>query len=121
MAKSTTTYWNALARENRRKWTPVQGLDGIAEEITLSIDRQTGEYTRLTRFLPGADTTVFGGKSHAYPEEIFIVAGRLYDAAFGQWLEAGHYASRPPGEVHGPFKTADGCVVLEVSFPNRTR
>ena len=35
------------------------------------------------------------------------------------WLETGHYASRPPGEVHGPFKTEHGCVVLEVSFPNK--
>jgi len=35
------------------------------------------------------------------------------------WLEAGHYASRPPGEFHGPFKTDIGCVILEVSFPNR--
>jgi hypothetical protein len=85
----------------------------------LSIDPETGEYTRLTRFLPGADTAAFDGKSHAYPEEIFIVSGRLFDAAFGLWLEAGHYASRPPGERHGPFKTEMGCVVLEISFPNR--
>jgi hypothetical protein len=27
---------------------------------------------------------------------------------------------RPPDEVHGPFKTDIGCVVLEVSFPQRT-
>ncbi len=121
MTKSTATYWNALAPENRWKWTAVEGLDGMAEEITLSIDGHTGEYTRLTRFLPGADTTAFAGKSHPYPEEVFIVAGSLYDMAFGQWLEAGHYASRPPGEVHGPFKTEEGCVVLEVSFPNRTQ
>jgi hypothetical protein len=50
---------------------------------------------------------------------VFIVSGRLYDEAFDMWLEAGHYASRPPGEIHGPFKTDIGCVVLEVSFPNR--
>ncbi len=92
----------------------------LAEELTLSIDPDTGEYTRLTRFRPGADTTPFGGKSHTYPEEVFIVSGRLYDAAFGLWLETGHYASRPPGEVHGPFRTDVGCVVLELSFPNRT-
>ena len=29
-------------------------------------------------------------------------------------------ASRPPGELHGPFKTDVGCVVLEISFPART-
>ena len=74
-----------------------KGLEGVAEEITLSIDTETGEYTRLPRFLPSADTNPSGGKSHAYPEEVFIVCGRLYESAFDMWLEAGHYASRPPG------------------------
>ena len=119
MSKSTTTYWNPLASDQRTRWTPIKGLEGMAEEVTLSIDPDTGECTRLTRFLPGADTSAFGGKSHAYPEEIFIVSGRLYDQAFDRWLEAGEYASRPPGEGHGPFRTDVGCVVLEVSFPNR--
>ncbi|MDD4977239.1 MAG: cupin domain-containing protein [Gallionella sp.] len=117
--KSTATYWNVYANENRQRWNAIAGMEGMAEELTLSIDKDSGEYTRLTRFLPGADTYAFGGKSHRYPEEIFIVSGRLYDSAFNIWLEAGHYASRPPGEVHGPFKTEEGCVVLEVSFPNR--
>jgi hypothetical protein len=119
VAKSTTTYWNPLSPENQDRWTPIQGLEGVAEELTLSLDPVSGEYTRLTRFLPGADTSPFGGKTHVYPEEVFIVSGRLYDRAFDQWLEAGHYASRPPGELHGPFQTDVGCVVLEVSFPNR--
>jgi len=121
MAKSTTPYWNPLSADQRGRWTPIEGLAGMAEELTLSLDPATGEYTRLTRFLPGADTTAFGGKCHAYPEEVFIVSGRLYDQAFDRWLETGHYASRPPGEVHGPFKTDVGCVVLELSFPNRAR
>lgn len=120
MTKSTETYWNTFAPEKRGRWTPVKGLEGMVEELTLSIDSDTGEYTRLTRFLPDADTSAFEGKTHPYPEEVFIISGRLYDHAFGLWLEAGHYASRPPGELHGPFKTSVGCVVLEVSFPNRT-
>ena len=119
MPKSTTIYWNPLALENAARWKAVKGLEGMAEELTLSTDEVTGEYTRLTRFLPGADTTAFGANSHEYPEEIFIVSGRLYDGAFNVWLESGHYASRPPGEVHGPFKTDDGCIVLELSFPQR--
>ena len=120
MTKSTVTYWNPLDSSNEKEWQPIEGLENIAEELTLSIDDTTGEYTRLTRFHAGADTTPFGGKSHEYPEEIFIVSGRLYDLAFDMWLETGHYASRPPGEIHGPFKTEEGCVVLEVSFPNKT-
>jgi hypothetical protein len=119
MAKSTARYWNPLTAESRGRWTPVSGLEGMVEELTLSMDPATGEYTRLTRFQPGADTSAFGGKSHDYPEEVFIVSGRLYDQAFDLWLEAGHYASRPAGEVHGPFRTEVGCVVLELSFPMR--
>ena len=119
MAKSTTPYWNPLTSESQERWTPVTGLEGMVEELTLSMDPSTGEYTRLTRFHPGADTTPFGGKSHDYPEEVFIVSGLLYDQAFDLWLEAGHYASRPAGEMHGPFRTQVGCVVLELSFPMR--
>lgn len=120
MAKSTAKYWNTLSPENSGCWAAVPGLEGMAEQLTLSIDAASGEYTRLTRFLPGADSSKLGGKSHPYPEEVFIVSGRLYDEAFDLWLEAGHYASRPPGEVHGPFRTDQGCLVLELSFPNRT-
>jgi len=120
MPKSTVTYWNALSLANQSKWSPVQGLEGMVEALTLSLDPVSGEYTRLTRFFPGADTSALSGKAHAYPEEIFIVSGRLYDQAFDLWLEPGHYASRPPGEIHGPFTTEIGCVVLEISFPNRS-
>lgn len=119
MSKSIATYWNPLDLDNSHKWKPILGLEGMAEELTLSLDQDTGEYTRLTRFHPNADTTAFGGKSHPYPEEVLIVSGRLYDRAFDLWLESGHYASRPPHEIHGPFKTDIGCVVLEISFPNR--
>lgn len=120
MTKTTSTYWNVFEPSNRSRWTPIEGLEQMAEELTLCLDPVTREYTRLTRFLPGADTSAFGGKTHAYPEEVFVVSGRLYDKAFALWLEAGHYASRPAGELHGPFLTDVGCVVLEVSFPMRT-
>jgi hypothetical protein len=119
MTKATTTYWNPLAADAGHRWSPVAGMEGIAEELLLSIDPETREYTKLTRFLPGADTTAFGSKSHAYPEEVFVVSGRLYDAAFDLWLEQGCYASRRAFETHGPFRTEAGAVVLEVSFPGR--
>ena len=119
MPKTTATYWNTLSSESSERWKPVKGLEGIAEELTWSIEENTGEYTRLTRFRPGADTTPLGGRRHDYPEEVFIVSGRINDHAFGKWLETGHHASRPPGEIHGPFRTDVGCVVLELSFPNK--
>jgi len=120
MSKSTITYWNVLITENAPKWEPIEGTNGQIEQLTLSIDAETGDYTRLTRFYAGADTTESGGKSHDYPEEVYIVSGRLYDAAFNVWLEAGHYASRPPGEVHGPFICEQECLVLEISYPGQS-
>ncbi|MFT5881259.1 MAG: hypothetical protein ACI86X_002398 [Moritella sp.] len=120
MGKSTITYWNVLKPENANKWQPIKGSEGMLEEVTLAIDDETGDYTRLTRFKAGADATSLGSKSHDYPEEIYIVSGRLYDQAFGMWLEAGHFASRPPGELHGPFICEEESIVLEVSYPSQS-
>jgi hypothetical protein len=83
MPKSTIEYWNPLDRANQTLWQPISGLEEMVEELTLSIDVETGEYTRLTRFYPGADTISFGAKSHDYPEEILIISGRLYDSPSG--------------------------------------
>ncbi|MGD2119887.1 MAG: cupin domain-containing protein [Chromatiales bacterium] len=120
MSKSTLQYWNALAPENAAQWEIIENTGGMLEQLTLAMDEQTGDYTRLTRFKAGADTRASGGKSHSYPEEIYIISGRLYDVAFDQWLEAGHYASRPPGEIHGPFLCEQECLVLEISYPSQS-
>ena len=119
MSKSTTTYWNVLQAENFSKWEPIEGSEGMLTQLTLAMDAVTGDYTRLTRFKAGADTKKFDAKSHDYPEEIYIISGRLYDEAFDMWLEAGHYASRPPGEVHGPFICEEECLVMEVLYPSQ--
>ena len=49
-----------------------------------------------------------------------MVSGRLYDKAFDEWLEPGVYASRPPGEVHGPFIAEGDVVILEMSYPSQS-
>ncbi len=119
MSKSTIEYWNVLASANKSKWDVITDTNEQLEQLTLSMDDVTGDYTRLTRFKAGANTSLFGGKSHDYPEEIYIVSGRLFDVAFDVWLEAGDYASRPPGEVHGPFICEQECLVLEISYPSQ--
>lgn len=118
--KTTTTYWNPLDFKNMDQWEDIPGTNGNLKQITIAEDKQSGDYTRLTFFKDGYDTSTFGAKSHDYPEEIFIVSGRLYDEAFEMWLEAGHYASRPPYEKHGPFKTDGDVIVLEVSYPSQS-
>ena len=117
MSKTTHTYWNVFASENKSEWEEVPDSEGRMWQLTLAMDKTNGNFTRLTRFAAGCDTRAAGIKMHTYPEEIFVVSGRLYDVAAGKWLEAGHYASRPPGEPHGPFVCDEECIVLEISYP----
>ena len=119
--KQTAAYWNVLSDLHAARWEEVDGSNGDLLQLTLAVDDETGDYTRLTKFKAGADTGHFGPKSHVYPEEIYIIAGRIYDEAFDMWLEAGHYASRPPGEVHGPFVCEEACLVLEISYPSQAQ
>jgi hypothetical protein len=44
---------------------------------------------------------------------------RTYWNPLSDKYRKGDYASRPPGEPHGPFRTNEGCLVLEVSFPSQ--
>lgn len=117
--KSTSRYWNPLDEQSFERWEVIEGSEGNLRQITLAEDPQSGDYTRLTWFKDGYCTERFGAKSHPYPEEIFVVKGRLYDAAFDRWLEPGVYASRPPGEVHGPFTAEGDVVIFESSYPSQ--
>ncbi|WP_239651887.1 hypothetical protein [Neosynechococcus sphagnicola] len=62
MPKSIANYWNPLSLDNNKKWTPIIGFEGVIEEVTLSQDQDSGEYTRLTRLHPDADTASLGKK-----------------------------------------------------------
>jgi hypothetical protein len=117
--KAASFYWNPLSKENLHQWETIEGSDGNLLQLTVAEDPDTGDYTRLTKFKDGYDTRAFGAKSHNYPEEIFVVAGRLYDESFDLWLEPGYYACRPPGEVHGPFRADGEVIILEVSYPSQ--
>ncbi len=118
--KSTREYWNPLDGLNSGEWEIIEGSDGNLSQLTIAEDHDSGDYTRLTKFKSGYSTEAFGAKRHEYPEEIFVVSGRLYDKAFDQWLEPGYYASRPPHEVHGPFIADGEVIILEVSYPSQS-
>ena len=93
------------------------------EAVLLKQPRVSRYFPRIvrvfTKFKSGYSTKDFGARCHTYPEEIFVVSGRLYDETFGMWLEPGYYASRPPGEVHGPFIADGEVVILEMSYPSQ--
>lgn len=114
--KSTCKYYNPFVFENFKDWHELEGSDGNIFYITIAEDSETGDYTRLTLFKDGYNSSKFGAKSHDYPEEVFVVQGRLYDEAFDLWIEQGCYASRPPFEVHGPFIAEGDVIILEMSY-----
>jgi ChrR Cupin-like domain len=98
---------------NSVPWTPVQDSPGVSERV-LARDADTGLLTRMVRWDPGLDTSSAGPVAHEHFEEVLIVSGSMHDLGLGQTFGAGWYASRPPGMVHGPWTTAEGCVMLEI-------
>jgi ChrR Cupin-like domain len=98
-----------------RPWTPVPGQPGASERV-LARDEATGMLTRMLRWDPGVDTSPAGPAVHDYVEEVYVVAGELHDLTLDQTFRAGDYACRPPGMVHGPWRTDKGCEMLEVRY-----
>lgn len=96
-------------------WSPVEGQLGVSERL-LAHDPSSGQLTRVARWAPGVDTSPMGAVVHDYVEEVLILSGSVHDLSLGQTFAAGYYACRPPGMVHGPWTTVDGCVMLEVRY-----
>jgi ChrR Cupin-like domain len=97
------------------RWAPVAEQPGVSERV-LAHDPSTGMLTRVLRWEPGVDTSPIGPTAHAYVEEVLILTGSMHDVTRGETFRAGYYACRPPGMVHGPWVSADGCEMLEVRY-----
>jgi hypothetical protein len=102
--------------------TPPGYPAGIEQKILageLDETGKSGSRTRLLRFQPGVHTTE--PFVHDYWEEVYLVEGDLTvgnDAQGngGENFPKGTYACRPPGAVHGPFKSNGGCLLLESHY-----
>jgi hypothetical protein len=104
-------------------WQTPEGYpDGIQQKILaggLDESGHSGSRTRLLRFAPGVFTTA--PFVHEYWEEVFLVEGDLTvgndaEGRGGEAFQPGTYACRPPGAVHGPFKSETGCLLLEIHY-----
>ena len=109
--------------KGEREFFPADGVpwqqsvqDGVAERV-LSRDAEDPKIlTRLARWEPGLDTTPTGVITHDYVEEVYILEGSLHDLTLDRTFHAGDFACRPPGMPHGPYRTEDGCVLLETRY-----
>lgn len=102
--------------------TPPGYPEGIQQKIlagALDEEARRGTRTRLLRFAPGVFTTA--PFVHEYWEEVYLMSGDLTvgnDAQGngGDSFAPHTYACRPPGAPHGPFKSKEGCLLLEIHY-----
>jgi hypothetical protein len=91
---------------------------GIEQKIlagSLDEKKSIGSRTRMLRFQPGAYTSE--PFEHEYWEEVFQVSGSL---TVGQETFRPYtYACRPPRTPHGPFRSDEGCLLLEIHYFSR--
>jgi hypothetical protein len=46
-----------------------------------------------------------------------ILEGDFTDLTLGETFGPGMYACRPPGMLHGPWRTDAGALILEIRYP----
>jgi hypothetical protein len=97
-------------------WAPAAGAVAGVWKQMLAYDPDSGSYTGLTRYDAGVDTSADGPACHEYWEEVYILEGELTDLTLGRTFRQGMYACRPPGMVHGPWRTATGVLMLAVCY-----
>ncbi len=104
----------------QHEFYPTNGLPwsedaaGISERV-LTSSAKDGTLTRIARWAPGTST---GDEviRHEYFEEVYLLEGSLTDLTLGRTFRAGDYASRRPGMPHGPYRTDEGCTMLETRY-----
>lgn len=102
--------------------TPIGYPEGIKQKILsgrLDEENKQGSRTRLLKFNAGVYTTE--PFVHDYWEEVYLLTGDLtvgndQDGNGGEAFSPNTYACRPPGAFHGPFKSEDGCMLMEIHY-----
>jgi hypothetical protein len=92
-------------------WT--EDVPGITQRVLSTAE--DGRITRIARWAPGttSGTEVI---RHEYFEEVYLLEGSLTDLTLGKTFTAGDYAARRPGMPHGPYRTGEGCAMLEIRY-----
>ncbi|MGY6251428.1 cupin domain-containing protein [Bosea thiooxidans] len=119
MSKAPRLHIEMLPFDDDDGWLPLPGFPAGFDVKILADDldekRKAGARTRLVRFAAGVATTE--ALVHDYWEEVFVLKGAVVppdgDASAPDVLL---YSCRPPGTPHGPFRSENGCIMLEVQY-----
>ncbi|SEN15799.1 cupin domain-containing protein [Actinacidiphila rubida] len=90
-------------------------VPGTHEKVLSRDEADPGILTRLVRWEPGFATPAAVIR-HEWAEEVYLLEGALHDLTLGETFSAGWFACRPPLMPHGPYRTAEGCVMLEIRY-----
>jgi len=106
-----------------RGWENLPGYpDGIRQQVLAGdLDENKGAW------LSHAPPEVRAGRvhdralRHEYWEEVYVISGDLIVGSDrhgkgGTRFGPHTYACRPPGTLHGPFKSETGCLLLEMHY-----
>ena len=87
----------------------------LADSIDASA--KSGHGTRLVQFDAGVRAPA---SVHDYWEEIYLISGDLCltddDGNIISRFDAPAFVCRGPGEVHGPFSSATGCLMMTIEY-----
>lgn len=100
-------------------YAPDSGARELIISGALDTENKKGSRTRILRFPPGLAT--HDVIVHDYWEEVFMLEGDMTvgadkDGNGGESFEGYTYAVRPPGAPHGPFRSVNGCYLLEIHY-----
>ena len=117
--KSFKSHLEFLALDMDDGWEVPPGYpNGIEQKIisgSLDEVHKCGIRTRFLRFESGAYSSE--AFVHEYWEEVLLISGDLIVGGDeNEVFEPFTYACRPPGVNHGPFKSRDGCLLVEFHY-----
>ena len=93
-------------------WQPFpDGPAGIWEKV-LSLDEESGSYTRLIK--ADANLVIDEIRVHDFWEESYILEGSFEED--GVVYGPGTYVCNPPGYEHGPYTSSTGWLALEFVY-----
>jgi hypothetical protein len=101
-------------------WETRPNRKGVRQKVLAeSIDAasKTGHCTRLVEFAPKVDAPA---SVHEYWEEIYLISGDLClideKGKKIKNFDAPAFVCRPAGEVHGPFSSEAGCLMMTIEY-----
>jgi hypothetical protein len=99
-------------------WEKRPGRQGVVQQVLHGrLESRSGHCTRLVKFEPMAKAPA---SQHDHWEEIYLISGDLSltdeEGKAIARFDAPAFVCRGPGEMHGPFASEAGCLMLQIEY-----